>query len=199
MRRGPGDGRWWTRAWDAQVGRGSRHFAERRLPAEVGRRVLDRRHDERSSVGWRLRGGGERGILGFQPTKQNTAFIGVRRDQADSSGRRQKSNGRRINDLENVKAESVEREGTEKKSRDGAPAPAGRVPAENQLIFRDERRTHFDGVVARATEVIPCSSDMLVTSTTSAYGVRRSALMIIGRPSFFAASSNGPNCSSTTF
>lgn len=201
LTRGPLDGRWRTRAGDAQVWTSRRHFSERRLATKVGRRVLDRGHNKRSSIRGRLGGGGERRIFSLQPTKQNAPFIGVRRDQADASRRWQKSDSRRIDDLKNVKTESVQREGTEKKSCDGELAPAAWAPRENQaeVIVGNERRVHFGGVVARATEVIPCSSDKLVTSTTSAYGVRRSALMMIGRPSFFAASSNGPSCSSTTF
>ena len=44
--------------------------------------------------------------------------------------------------------------------------------------------SQFDGAVASATEVMPCSSAAFVTAMTTSYGVSRSALMMIGRPSF---------------
>lgn len=157
-----------TRAGNAHRWRCGRQFLQRGLAREVGRRMLDRRHDERFSIGGRLSGGGERGIFRVQPAEEESAFIRIRRDQADATRRGQKGNGGRVDDLENVKAESVEGEGSEKKSGNGPFAAARPLPTKDEVVRGSGWRIHLGGVVARATEVIPCSSDKFVTSTTSA-------------------------------
>ena len=157
-----------TRAGDAQFRRGRWHFFERRLAREIGRRMLDRRHGQRFSIGGRLSGRGQRGIFGIQPTKQKAAFIRVRRNQADAAGRWQQSDGRRIDDLKKVKSQSMNGERPEQKSRDCPSAPARFFPAKDQVVRGSRWGIHLGRVVAKATEVIPCSSDKFVTSTTNA-------------------------------
>ena len=131
--------------------------------------MLDRGQGKRLSIGGPLRGRGERRIFGLEPAEQDAPFLGVRRDQADATWRRQKRDRRRINDLENVKAESVKEKRPEKKSCDRPFAATRLVPDKNKtrIVFGKQRSAHFAGVVASATEAIPCSRDKFVTSTTS--------------------------------
>src|SRR5438552_3450333 len=71
---------------------------------------------------------------------------------------------------------------------------------------KDERRgalrsrsSHRGEVAAKATDEMPCSKAAFVTATTVSYGVRRSAFIIIERPSRLAASRRGPSCCSVIF
>jgi hypothetical protein len=63
----------------------------------------------------------------------------------------------------------VKQKRSDKESRDGPLAAARLVPGKNEtrIVFGKQRSAHFAGVVASATEVIPCSRDKFVTSTTS--------------------------------
>src|SRR3954454_14032662 len=146
---------------------------------------------------WRaLRGRGKRGIFRFEPRQQDTAFFGLRSDDVDQGGRWRRGRGGRIDDLKDVKTEQVQddRSGDEAKQRK-LSAP-GRAPIEDRRELAGccrSRRHYFGGALASETDVMPCSSAAFVTATTISYGVSRSALMITGRPSFSAASSNGPS------
>lgn len=168
LRRGQFDGSGRTRAGDAQRRRSRRQVPERRLVGEIRRGVLDRGHDERFSIRERLRGGSQRRIFGVQPAKEEAALVRVRRDQAHATRWRQKRDCRRIHDLKNVEAEGVKGQGSEKKSRDDPFTASWPFPTKDQIVGRRGGKIHFEGVVARATDVIPCSSARLVTSTTRA-------------------------------
>lgn len=187
------DGGRGMRARNSQGRRSRRQFLEGRLTSQIRRGVLDRGHDERFSIGQRLRGGRESGIFRVQPSKEQPAFLRARRNQADAARRWQEGDCRWVDNLKEVETKGVNDQGAEQKSRDGPLAATRPFPSKDQVLRRCVRSIHFGGVVARATEVIPRSRDKLVTSTTRAYGVRRSALIMMGRPSFFASSSKGPS------
>ena len=94
-------------AGQTQVGRRRGYFFQRRFSRQVGRRVLDSGQRQRLSIRGPLGRRSKGRIFRLEPAKQDAAFLGVRRDQADTPWWRQKSDGRRINDLEHVKAEGV--------------------------------------------------------------------------------------------
>src|SRR4051812_22880787 len=136
------------RARNPQGRRRRRKIFQNRLVAEIGRRVLDYRHDERLRVGRDQSGGGDGRVFRFDPAKQLAAFLRIWRNQTYAARRRKQSHGWWVNDLINVKAERVEPERLEKKSAKGPFAAAGFLPSKDQIV----RRIHFAGVVARATE-----------------------------------------------
>src|SRR5205807_9189610 len=96
------------------------------------------------------------------------AFLGIGRDQTHARGWRQKADRRRINNLKNVEAKSVCDQRRNEKSRGRRfPAPR-RLPIKKKRCGRRRRQgsVHRGGVVASATDVIPCSSAAFATSTT---------------------------------
>ena len=130
--------------------------------------MLDRWHCQRLFVRRWLGGRGERWIFGFQPAQQSTPVFGVGCDYSDASRRRQEGDGRRIDNLKGVKAQSMEDEGRDKKSREREFPTAWLFPGKDQAQLPESQRSaHFEGVVASATEAIPRSRARLVTSITS--------------------------------
>src|SRR5204862_3851718 len=134
----------------------------------VGRRVLDRWQCQRFFVRRWLGSRGECRIFGFQPTQQTTPFFRVGCDYRNTPRRRQEGDGRRIDNLKGVKAQGMEDEGRDKKSREREFPTARLFPGKDQAqVPERQRSTHFEGVVASATEAIPRSRARFVTSTTS--------------------------------
>jgi hypothetical protein len=109
-----------------------------------------------------------RRIFCIDPTKQRTAFIGVSGDKCDTGRRRQKRYRRRVNNLENVKTQSVGYQRQYQESHDHRPLPPRGIPSEEKRFGRDLRgnAVHRGGVAASATDVMPCSSAAFVTSAT---------------------------------
>ena len=83
--------------------------------------------------------------------------------------------------LKNIKAKRVSKQGQNQKSGDGELAPARWSPIEKKRSGRrrGEGAVHGEGAVASETDVMPCSSAVLATCTTSSYGVKRSARIMI--------------------
>src|SRR5205807_994026 len=130
--------RTWAGGWRGEI-------LQRGFSRQIGRRVLDGGQGKRLSFGGPLRGRGKGRIFRLQPAEQDAAFFGIGRDQADASRRRQKRDGRRINDLENVKAKGVKQERSEKKSCDGPLAAAGLVPGKDEarIVCGKQRSAHL--------------------------------------------------------
>ena len=142
----------------------------------------------------------DRRILCINPTKQRAAFFGVGRYKRDAARRRQKCYRSRINNLEDIKAQSVGHQRQHQESRKRRPAPPGGIPAEKKLFGCNIRSDviHRGGVAASATDVMPCSSAAFVTSATVSYEAERSALIMTDWSLRLAASSSGPSCSMVT-
>ena len=141
-----------------------------------------------------------RRIFCINPTKQRAAFFGVRRYKCDASRRRQKRYRSRVNNLEDIKAQGVSHQRQHQESREHRPSPSRGIPAEKKRFGCNLRSdaTHRGGVAASATDVMPCSSAVFVTSATVSYEAERSALMMIDWSLRLAVSSNGPSCSMVT-
>src|SRR5947209_12068022 len=106
-----GRGRWtmdhWhgtgrLRTWNAKIDNQRRNFFQCGLGGEVGRNVLQLRQ----SISLRVRRpscrGGDRGIFRFDPAQKRPALVRIRSDQVYARRRWQESDGRWINNLENV-------------------------------------------------------------------------------------------------
>jgi hypothetical protein len=159
----------WLRARHGWIGRGWRHVFQCGLPHQVRRRVLHRGHCEGFSVRGRLRGRGERRILGLQPIQENAPFLGIRCNHSHAPRRRQESDRRRIDNLKRIETQGVQHKGRAQKTGEGQSPRTWLVPGkdEAQIALGSQRSAHFAGVVASATEEIPCSRARFVTSTTS--------------------------------
>ena len=131
--------------------------------------MLDRGQGQRLSISRRLGGGSQRRIFGFEPPQQHLPFFRARRDERDPPGRGEKGHGWRIDDLENVETERVPQERGGDKSGERQSSPARLIPGEDEIeiALGTQGSAHLEGVVARATEAIPCSRARFVTSTTS--------------------------------
>src|SRR5262249_39452563 len=107
-------------------------------------------------------------IFCINPTKQRAAFFGVGRYKCDPSRRRQKRYRSRVNNLEQIKAQSVGHQRQHQESRQCRPSPPRRIPTEKKWFGCDLRSDviHRGGVAASATDVMPCSSAVFVTSAT---------------------------------
>ena len=141
-----------------------------------------------------------RRIFCVDPPKQCAAFFGIGRYECDAGRRRQKRYRSGVNNLENIKAQSMGHQRQHQESREHRPALPRGIPAEKKWFGCNLRSDaiHRGGVAASATDVMPCSSAAFVTSATVSYEAERSALMIIDWSLRLAASSNGPSCSMVT-
>src|SRR5215208_3336837 len=134
-----------------------------------------------------------RRIFCIDPTKQRAALFRVGRYKCNTSRRRQKRYGRRVDNLQNIKAQGMRHQRQDQKSREHCRSPPGGRPTEKKWFGCNLRSdvTHRAGVAASATDVIPCSSAAFVTSATVLYETERSALIIIDWSLRLATSSNG--------
>ena len=141
-----------------------------------------------------------RRIFCINPTKQRAAFFGVGRYKSNAARRREKSYRSWVNNLEDIKAQSVGHQRQHQESREHRPSSSRRIPAEKKRLRSNLRSDaiHRGGVAASATDVMPCSSAAFVTSATVSYEAERSALIMIDWSLRLAASSNGPSCSVVT-
>ena len=141
-----------------------------------------------------------RRIFCIDPTKQRAAFFGVGCYKSNAARRREKRHRSRVNNLENIKAQGVGHQRQHQESREHCPSPSRGIPAEKKRFGCNLRRDaiHRGGVAASATDVMPCSSVVFVTSATVSYEAERSALIMIDWSLRLAASSNGPSCSMVT-
>ena len=139
-------------------------------------------------------------IFGINPTKQRAAFFGVGCYKSNAARRREKRHRSRVNNLENIKAQGVGHQRQHQESREHRPSPSRGIPAEKKRFGCNLRSDaiHRGGVAASATDVMPCSSAVFVTSATVSYEAERSALIMIDWSLRLAASSNGPSCSMVT-
>ena len=149
---------------------------------------------------WRMRCESNRRIFCIDPTKQCAAFFGVGRYKCDAARRRQKRYRRRVNNLEDIKAQGVSHQRQHHESREHRPPSSRGIPVEKKWFGCNLRSdaAHRGGVAASATDVMPCSSAAFVTSATVSYEAERSALMMIDWSLRLAVSSNGPSCSMVT-
>ena len=150
---------------------------------------------------WKMSRESQGRILCIDPPKQRPAFFRIGRDECDTGWRRQKRHRRRINNLEQIKAESVRDQRQYQENYKNCPLPPRQIPGKEKRFgsaFGSEA-IHLGGVAARATEVMPCSSAAFVTVATVSYDTERSALMMIDWSLRLAASSNGSSCSMVTF
>ena len=141
-----------------------------------------------------------RRIFCINPTKQRAAFFGVGRYKCDAARRRQKRYRCRINNLEDIKAQSVGHQRQHQESREHRLSPPGGIPPEKKWFGCNLRSDviHRGGVAASATDEMPCSSAAFVTSATVSYEAERSALMMIDWSLRLAPSSSDPSCSIVT-
>src|SRR5262249_47697283 len=109
-----------------------------------------------------------RRIFCINPTKQRAAFFGVGRYKCDASRRRQKGYRSRVNNLEDIKAQSMGQQRQHQESREHRLLPSRGIPAEDERFGCDLRGNviHRGGVAASATDVMPCSSAAFVTAAT---------------------------------
>src|SRR3954471_7476746 len=117
------------------------------------------------------------------------------------SRRREHRNRRRVDDAKKVKRQGVDKQRPDQENGDQELLTLRRRPLKQQAWLELGRRSIHGGggVVASATELMPCSSAAFDTAMTVSYGVDRSAFIIIERFSRLAASSNGPSCSRLIF
>ena len=109
-----------------------------------------------------------RRIFCIDPTKQRAAFVGVRRDKCDAGWRRQKRYRRRVNNLEDIKAQGVGYQRQHQENREHSLLPLRGIPGEEKRFGGNlgANPVHRGGVAASATDVMPCSSAAFVTSAT---------------------------------
>ncbi len=89
---------------------------------------------------WRPLGSrGKRRIFCFDPTQKHASFFGRWGDNVDACRRPRWRRGRRIDDLEEVKAECVQRGGSGDEAGERKLAAPWRVPVEDGRKFRDGR------------------------------------------------------------
>jgi hypothetical protein len=110
-------------------------------------------------AGWSKRGPD----LRLRASEEAGGLIGVGRESVT----RRRLLGTRPVDRQSGKARQ-ERGGRATRAGNGERpfAAPGSFPAEHQIVCRRAGNIHFGGAVARATELIPCSSARFATSTT---------------------------------
>lgn len=153
---------------NAQIAFQRRNLLQRGLYRGIGWHVSSFWQSGEPCFGWTSSCKSKGRIFRVYPAKQRATFLGARCDERDAGWRRQKRDRWRIDDLKDVKAESVRDQRKRQKKCDRNFSAPRRIPAKNKWFgcaLRDDA-IHRGGLAANATEVMPCSSAAFATSAT---------------------------------
>ncbi len=145
-----------------------RQFLQLRRDGDGGRNVRAFRQLKGARVGRSLGLRSERGIFRVEPVQKRPRFVRSRRDHTYLRRRRQEWNRRRVDHLEEIEAERMQRGGGEQNSGDCDFLRRGTFPSEEQIAWglRVALAVIAVGWWRERRKVIPRSSAALVTAIT---------------------------------
>src|SRR5215472_16482685 len=114
-------------------------FLENWFYRKIGGQVLSLWQSAKPCSRSRISCVSHRRIFCFNPTKQRAAFFGVGRYECDASWRRQKGDGGRVNNLEDIKTKGMSHERKQQESCEHPPVPPRGLPAKEQRFGRNLR------------------------------------------------------------